>query len=105
MCPECVWQVPDGLQQWRLDLAVSRVLEIMEEHTTLTVVTEQVNGPAIDLTSPSWQSVCREVGLQQCTTHVHLGRQDQRHLYSYHMCVFHGVGAFDSCAIFFSSSR
>ncbi|CAB1113461.1 unnamed protein product [Ectocarpus sp. CCAP 1310/34] len=35
-------EVPDGLQQWRLDLAVSRVLEIMEEHTTLTVVTEQM---------------------------------------------------------------
>lgn len=37
-----VQQVPDGLEQWRLDHAMPRLLVIMEDHQTLIRVTEQV---------------------------------------------------------------
>ncbi|CAM9482017.1 unnamed protein product [Scytosiphon promiscuus] len=34
-------KVPDGLEQWRLDQAMPRILDTLEEHSTLVMVTEQ----------------------------------------------------------------
>lgn len=35
-------QVPDELEQWRLDLAMPKLLETVEDHTNLPMVTQQV---------------------------------------------------------------
>lgn len=50
-------QVQDGLEQWRLDLAMPKILETIKDHNNLPRVTEQVlprptllpPGPAIFL--------------------------------------------------------
>lgn len=34
--------MPDGLEQWRLDLAMPKILETIEDHKNLYRVTEQV---------------------------------------------------------------
>lgn len=35
-------QVPDGLERWRLDHAMPRLLVFLKDHKTLVAVTEQV---------------------------------------------------------------
>lgn len=38
-----MYQVPDGLELWRLELAMLKVVDSMEEHSNMPLVTEQVS--------------------------------------------------------------
>lgn len=42
LCVSFNLKVPDGLERWRLEHAMPRLLGILEDHRTLTAVTEQV---------------------------------------------------------------
>lgn len=47
-------KVPDGLERWRLELAMPRLVEILEDHRTLTAVTEQVKCREVAIGRPTF---------------------------------------------------